>query len=236
MMPPESLKLRVLEAVRQRPMPHRTDRLPSTIGLAALAAVAMSASLQWGPRLFGDVGGLAHAVGRPAASGAWILAGNVALALSATWLELPYRRSMLAIARAAPGRRHRRAAAGRRMAGARAHHLRRSLYTQRLALLRTHGPDRPLAVRNPRIRQPPRRAAAPRDGWSGPRCRGRRLGGGDGRAVVPAGGARAHPRRTRPAPPRSHAGGLGHRRPDVPAATGGAYPSRSYSACSSRVR
>jgi hypothetical protein len=94
MMPPESLKLRVLEAVRQRPMPRRADRLPSIV-LAALAAVAMSAVLQWGPRLFGDVGGLAHAVGRPAASGAWILAGIVALALSSTWLVLPFRRSML---------------------------------------------------------------------------------------------------------------------------------------------
>jgi len=95
MMPPDSLKLRVLEAVRQRPMPPRTDRLPSTIALAALAAVAMSAVLQWAPRLFGDVGGQAHAVGRPAESGAWIVAGTVALALSATWLVLPFRRSML---------------------------------------------------------------------------------------------------------------------------------------------
>lgn len=95
MMPPESLKVRVLEAVRQRPMPRRTDRLPSTIALAALAAVAMSAVLQWVPRLFGDVGGLAHAVDRPAASGAWILTGTVAVALSSTWLVLPFRRSML---------------------------------------------------------------------------------------------------------------------------------------------
>ncbi len=99
MMPPESLKLRVLEAVRQRPMPRRTDRLPSTIGVAVLAAVAMSAVAQWGPRLFGEAGGLAHAAGRPAASGAWILAGTVALALSSTWLVLPFRRSMLSPAR-----------------------------------------------------------------------------------------------------------------------------------------
>ena len=99
MMPPESLKLRVLEAVRQRPVPRRTDRLPYTIGFAAFAAAAMSAVVQWGPRLFGDVGGPAHAIGRPAASGAWILAGTVALALSSTWVVLPFRRSMLSPAR-----------------------------------------------------------------------------------------------------------------------------------------
>lgn len=95
MMPPDSLKLRVLEAVRQRPAPPRTDRLPFTLGLAALAAVAMWAVLHLAPPLFGDAGGLAHAAGRPAESGAWILAGTVALALSATWLVLPLRRSML---------------------------------------------------------------------------------------------------------------------------------------------
>lgn len=95
MMPPESLKLRVLEAVRQRPTPRRMDR-PSTVVLAALAAAAMSAVVQWGPRLFGEAGGVGHAAGRPAASGAWILAGTVVVALSATWLVLPFRRSMLA--------------------------------------------------------------------------------------------------------------------------------------------
>jgi hypothetical protein len=95
MMPPDSLKVRVLEAVRQRPMPRRTDRLPTTIALAVLAAVAMSAVIQWGPRLFGDVGGLGHAAGRPAESGAWIVAGTLVLAVSATWLVLPFRRSML---------------------------------------------------------------------------------------------------------------------------------------------
>jgi hypothetical protein len=95
MMPPESLKHRLLEAVGQRPMPRRTDRLPTTIGLAALAALAMSAIVQWAPPLFGDVGGLAHAVGRPAESGAWVLTGTVAVALFSTWLVLPFRRSML---------------------------------------------------------------------------------------------------------------------------------------------
>ena len=99
MMPPESLKLRVLEAVRQQPLPRRTNRLPVTMGLAALSAVAMSAVLQWAPRLFGEVGGVAHAVGRPAASGTWILAGTVAVALFSTWLVLPFRRSMLLPAR-----------------------------------------------------------------------------------------------------------------------------------------
>jgi len=95
MMPPDTLKARVLEAVRQRPVPRRADRLPFTVALAALAAVAMSAMLQWAPRLFGDVGGVAHAVGRPEASGAWILAGSVAVALASTGLVLRFRRSML---------------------------------------------------------------------------------------------------------------------------------------------
>lgn len=99
MMPPESLKVRVLEAVRQRPMPPRTDRLAFSIGLAALAAMAMLAVLQWAPPLFGEVGGPVHAAGRPASSGAWILAGTLALALSSTWLVLPSRRSMLSPAR-----------------------------------------------------------------------------------------------------------------------------------------
>jgi hypothetical protein len=99
MMPHDSLKLRVLEAVRQRPVPRRTDRLAYAIGFAAFAAVAMAAVVMWAPRLFGETGGLTHAVGRPAASGAWILAGTAALALSSTWVVLPFRRSMLSPAR-----------------------------------------------------------------------------------------------------------------------------------------
>ena len=99
MTPPASLKLRVLAAARQRQVPRRPGRLPSSIGLAALAAVAMSAVLQWAPRLFGDVGGPAHAGGRPAAIGAWILGGSLALAIFSTWLVLPSRRSMLSPAR-----------------------------------------------------------------------------------------------------------------------------------------
>lgn len=100
MMPPDFLKQRVLEAVRERPVPCRTDRLPSTIGLAVLAVVAMSAVLQWCPPLFGDVGGLRHAAGRPVWSGAWILAGTLALALASSWIVLPFRRSMLSPPRA----------------------------------------------------------------------------------------------------------------------------------------
>jgi hypothetical protein len=99
MIPPDSLKLRVLEAVRERPVPHRTDRLPSTIALAVAAVAGMSAMLEWAPLLFGDVGGVAHAAGRPAASGAWLVGGTVALALASTWLVLPSRRSMLSPAR-----------------------------------------------------------------------------------------------------------------------------------------
>lgn len=95
MIPADSLKARVLDAVRQRPMPRRSDRLPLGVALAAVAAVAMSATIQWAPLLFGEIGGLAHAEGRPATSGAWIVAGAFALALSSTWLVLPHRRSML---------------------------------------------------------------------------------------------------------------------------------------------
>ena len=99
MMPPHPLKLRVLEAVRQRPMPRRADRLLPVVALAVLAAVIMAAVLQWVPRLLGEVGGVAHAAGRPAASGAWILAGTIALALGSSWFVLPFRRSMLSPAR-----------------------------------------------------------------------------------------------------------------------------------------
>lgn len=99
MRPPDSLKLRVLEAARARPVPRRTDRFPSTVALAVLAAAAMLAVLQWGPRLFGATGGIAHAAERPATSGAWILAGTVAVALASSWLVLPFRRSMLSPAR-----------------------------------------------------------------------------------------------------------------------------------------
>lgn len=96
MMPPESLKVGVLDAIRRRPVPRRRARLPATIGLAAVAAAAMFAVVQWiPPLLLGEVGGAPHAAGRPAATGAWILAGTVALAVSATWLVLPVRRSML---------------------------------------------------------------------------------------------------------------------------------------------
>lgn len=99
MTPSESLQRRVLEAVRQQPAPRRPDRSPAALALPALAAVAMAAVIRWAPPLFGEVGGLAHAAGRPAASGAWVLAGTVALALAATWMALPSRRSMLAPAR-----------------------------------------------------------------------------------------------------------------------------------------
>ncbi|HET7824493.1 MAG TPA: NrsF family protein [Anaeromyxobacter sp.] len=99
MNPSASLKARVLDAVRQHPVPRRTDRLPLTIALAAAAALAMSAVIQWFPPVFGEIGGIAHAGGRPASSGAWIVAGTVVLAASATRLALPFRRSMLFPAR-----------------------------------------------------------------------------------------------------------------------------------------
>ena len=94
MMPPESLKLRVLEAVQQHPAPRRTDRLPFTIAGATLAAAGMLAMVEWGPVLLGRTGGVARA-GRPVAIGAWIVVGVVVLALASTWLVLPSRRSML---------------------------------------------------------------------------------------------------------------------------------------------
>ena len=94
MNPSASLKARVLDAVRQHPVPRRTDRLPLTIGLAAAAALAMFAVIQWFPPMFGEIGGVAHAGGRPASSGAWIVAGTFVLAASATRLALPFRRSI----------------------------------------------------------------------------------------------------------------------------------------------
>ncbi|ABC81519.1 NrsF family protein [Anaeromyxobacter dehalogenans] len=97
--PPETLKLQVLEAVRRRPVPPRDDRAPAMAGLAALALVAMAATVQWGPRLLGDAGGLGHAAGRPGAIGAAIAAGSVVLALAATW-AVQSGRSMLAPPRA----------------------------------------------------------------------------------------------------------------------------------------
>jgi hypothetical protein len=96
--PDDMLKRRVLEAVRQHPVPRRIDRRPALVTLTALAAVAMGAAMQWGPRLFGEPGGIEHAAGRPTSSGAWILGGTLAIALVATWIVLPLR-SMLA-----PGR------------------------------------------------------------------------------------------------------------------------------------
>jgi len=80
-------------------VPRRADRLLPVVALAVLAAVIMAAVLQWVPRLLGEVGGVAHAAGRPAASGAWILAGTIALALGSSWFVLPFRRSMLSPAR-----------------------------------------------------------------------------------------------------------------------------------------
>ncbi len=99
MRPSESLKLRVLQAARQHPVPPRALRFPPLTALVALAALAMGAVLQWGPRLFGDAGGLAHLAGRPAGTSAFILGGTLALAVAGTWLALPARRSMLAPAR-----------------------------------------------------------------------------------------------------------------------------------------
>jgi hypothetical protein len=83
-----SLKDRVLEAIRRHPAPPRPAQpWPSSLP-AALAALAMAGVyLAWG--------GPSNAWGRPAAVGAWMVAGMAALALTVTWLALPSRRSML---------------------------------------------------------------------------------------------------------------------------------------------
>lgn len=96
MMPSESLKLRVLASARLHAVPPRPARSPSVAGLLAVAVLGMSAVLLWGPRLFGDLGGLAHLRGRPSEVSARMLAGTLALAVAGTWLVLPSRRSMLA--------------------------------------------------------------------------------------------------------------------------------------------
>lgn len=119
MMPPESLKHRLLDAVSRQPVPTRSGRLLPAAAVTALAAGAMlaayAATLGWGALWAG--GGVADAVravsggmalvlrlgtattGRPAASGAWIVAGTIAFAVAGTFLALPSRRSMLSPAR-----------------------------------------------------------------------------------------------------------------------------------------
>ncbi len=86
--PPDALKLRVLAAARGHPAPERSDRLLPGLGLSGLAAAAMLAVLA-------IAGGPAHAADRPYLSSAWVVGGALALAVVATWLALPSRRSML---------------------------------------------------------------------------------------------------------------------------------------------
>jgi len=115
MMPPASLKLRLFDAVSRQPAPVRSGRPLPTAAATALAAGAMLAA--YAATLGGEAlwvgGGVAEAVravssgmtfvlrlgtattGRPAASGAWIVGGTIALAVAATSLALPPRRSML---------------------------------------------------------------------------------------------------------------------------------------------
>jgi hypothetical protein len=88
MMLPPSLKDRVLKAARQRPSPTRAARPLTGGAVAALAGMAMMVVLfLWG--------GPASTTGRPAQVGAWVVVGLAALAMLATWLALPSRRSML---------------------------------------------------------------------------------------------------------------------------------------------
>jgi hypothetical protein len=85
----EGLKPRVLALVASEPAPTRSDRRLPAVGLAVLATAAMAAIL------LNMEGGLAHATGRPAAIGAWVVGGMLVMALVATWSVLPARRSML---------------------------------------------------------------------------------------------------------------------------------------------
>ena len=84
---PSSMKDRVLAAARQHPSPPRRRGLPAWIP-ATVAALGMAAVYAlWGEPY--------HSAGRTAEAGAWILVGLAALAVTATWLVLPHRRSML---------------------------------------------------------------------------------------------------------------------------------------------
>ncbi len=114
-MPPETLRLRLLEAARRQPVPRRSDappRWPLAIALAASAALAAYATTLAGETLWvgGGLADVARAVaagmafvlglgtstpGRPAIGGAWIVGGGIAIAVAATLLALPSRRSML---------------------------------------------------------------------------------------------------------------------------------------------
>jgi len=87
--PPDAIRLRLLQAARAGGGPARSDRTLRLVGLVAFAALAMLTALA-------AAGGPAHAEGRPAVVGSWVLAGSLALALAATWFTLPPRRSMLA--------------------------------------------------------------------------------------------------------------------------------------------
>ncbi|HEU4385557.1 MAG TPA: NrsF family protein [Anaeromyxobacteraceae bacterium] len=113
---PDSLKTRVLDAASREPAPTRPVRLiPNAAAATALAAGAMlgacAAALAVVVLWSGNGGaGVAREVssgmslmlrlgaataGRPASSGIWIVGGTVALAVAATLLVLPPRRSML---------------------------------------------------------------------------------------------------------------------------------------------
>lgn len=115
MMPPNSLKHRVLEAARRHPVPARQARSLPPAAAAALAAGAMlavyAALLALGVlRSPGDADDPLRVVssgvrlvlrlgtatpGRPPANGAADVAGTIAIAVAATLLVLPPRRSML---------------------------------------------------------------------------------------------------------------------------------------------
>jgi hypothetical protein len=86
---PEGLKPKLLALVASQPSPPSADRRLPAAGLALLAVAAMTTII------LATEEGLAHAAGRPAAIGSWVVGGMVALALAASWSVLPGRRSML---------------------------------------------------------------------------------------------------------------------------------------------
>jgi hypothetical protein len=183
---PDSLKHRVLDAVRQVPSPPRTGRLP-TIGTGvALAALAMLGVLF-------VAGGTGHTAGRPVAVGRL---GDVA------------RASLPALHAAAPDfavARHRRRRPAHRggLAARLARRLRRPVHPRRLRLLRPHGGFGSMAIRGAAPGGPSHRPDPPlarrRGAWR--RCRG--VGGHRRRALVSARGPGARRHRARAAARRA---------------------------------
>ena len=85
------LKLRILEEARRRPAAKRPPPLRQALPFAGAAIVAVGAMAA----ILRLVGGTAHAAGRPDDVTLWVVGGMALLAVAATALALPPRRSML---------------------------------------------------------------------------------------------------------------------------------------------